>query len=108
MSFCKRTALAASVTATLVASTPVLAEQQFENSYRTQAAAADALIARPLGLVVTGLGAAVFVVSLPFSLIGGNVGEAADMLVVEPARETFGRCLGCTSVEQKRANPDAE
>lgn len=108
MSFWKRTVLLTALTTTLATSVPALAAQQFEDSYRTQAAAADALIARPLGVLVTGLGAAVFVVSLPFSLIGGNVGEAADMLVVEPARETFGRCLGCTSVEQKRANPDAE
>lgn len=55
----------------------------------------DVLIARPLGLVVTTIGAAAFVVSLPFSAAGGNVSQAADTLVVGPARETFVRCLGC-------------
>ena len=57
----------------------------------------DLLIARPLGMVITTVGAAAFVVSLPFSAAGGNVGQAADTLVVGPARETFVRCLGCRS-----------
>jgi len=58
---------------------------------------ADALIARPLGIVATVLGTAVFVVSLPFSAAGGNVEQAADALVMGPVRETFVRCLGCRS-----------
>jgi len=57
----------------------------------------DALVARPIGVVGTGLGAVVWTVSLPFSLLGGNAGEAADKLVGGPARETFLRCLGCRS-----------
>lgn len=57
--------------------------------------AADVLIARPAGAVVTVLGAAFFVVSLPFSAAGGNLEGAAQNLVVKPARETFVRCLGC-------------
>jgi hypothetical protein len=56
---------------------------------------ADAVVARPVGVVITVLGAAAFVVSLPFSLLGGNVDEAADKLVMGPVRETFVRCLGC-------------
>jgi hypothetical protein len=55
----------------------------------------DLLIARPLGIVVTTLGTAAFIVSLPFSAAGGNVEQAADTLVKGPARETFVRCLGC-------------
>jgi hypothetical protein len=58
---------------------------------------ADVLIARPLGIVATVLGSAVFVVSLPFSAAGGNVEQAADALVMGPVRETFVRCLGCRS-----------
>jgi hypothetical protein len=58
---------------------------------------ADLLVARPLGIAFTAIGTTVFVVSLPFSALGGNVGEAAEKLVVEPARETFVRCLGCTT-----------
>jgi hypothetical protein len=57
----------------------------------------DLLVARPLGIVVTAIGAAAFVVSLPFSAAGGNVEQAADTLVIGPARETFVRCLGCRS-----------
>ncbi len=73
---------------------------RFEESRQTQSAALDIMVARPLGIVVTGIGAVLFAVSLPFSALGGNVDEAAEALVVNPARETFTRCLGCTSAEQ--------
>lgn len=54
----------------------------------------DAFILRPVGLVTTVIGGAAFVVSLPFTAIGGNVGEAADKLIVEPIDYTFNRKLG--------------
>lgn len=57
---------------------------------------ADLLIARPLQVAATAVGAGVFVVTLPFSALGGNVGEAAEALVIEPGRAAFARCLGCT------------
>lgn len=60
----------------------------------TDATAADLLIARPGGLVATVLGAAVFVVGLPFTLINGSAGQAAQQLVVQPAQYTFTRPLG--------------
>lgn len=63
----------------------------------------DLLIARPLGLVFTTVGTAAFIVSLPFSAAGGNVSQAADTLVVGPARETFVRCLGCRSAGRYQA-----
>ncbi len=56
---------------------------------------ADTLIARPLLLGATAVGVGVFVVSLPFSFLGGNVGDSADALVKVPAVATFQRCLGC-------------
>ena len=59
--------------------------------------AADIVVARPVGFVLTTLGAAAFVVSLPFSALGGNVSEAAEQLVMKPGKETFVRCLGCRS-----------
>lgn len=59
-----------------------------------EAMAADVLLLRPLGIVATVLGSAAFVVSLPFSALGGNVGQAADKLVAEPAAYTFKRPLG--------------
>lgn len=60
----------------------------------------DLIVARPFGIVATTLGAAAFVVSLPFSALGGNVGQAAEHLVLNPARETFVRCLGCRAAGQ--------
>lgn len=60
---------------------------------------ADVVLVRPVMLAITAVGSVFFVVSLPFSLIGGNAGDAADMLVVQPANNTFVRCLGCTRVE---------
>lgn len=55
----------------------------------------DALVGRPGLFVITALGAATFLVSLPFSLLGGNVEKSANTLVMEPAKQTFARCLGC-------------
>lgn len=54
----------------------------------------DALVARPLGIIATVIGAATWVVSLPFSLPSGSAGEAAHTLVGTPARYTFNRPLG--------------
>ncbi|MDI2592552.1 multidrug transporter [Pseudomonas sp. 681] len=56
----------------------------------------DLLIARPLLVVATVIGAGVFVVSLPFTALGGGVGDAGQALVVAPAKAAFVRCLGCT------------
>ena len=55
----------------------------------------DLLIARPLGLVMTAVGTAAFVVSLPFTALAGSVAESAETLVLGPAESTFVRCLGC-------------
>jgi hypothetical protein len=55
----------------------------------------DLLIARPLLVVATVIGAGVFVVSLPFTAMGGGVGDAGRALVVDPAKAAFVRCLGC-------------
>jgi hypothetical protein len=54
----------------------------------------DGIIVRPLGIVATLIGGVVFVVTIPFSALGGNVGEAGQSLVVDPARMTFKRPLG--------------
>lgn len=64
------------------------------------AMAGDAVVARPLGVAITAVGAAVFVASLPFTALGGGVDGAADALVVKPAAETFARCLGCKSTRR--------
>ncbi len=54
----------------------------------------DTFLVRPLGIATTIVGAVVFVVSLPFSLLGGNVDEAGHDLVAAPAKFTFARPLG--------------
>lgn len=55
---------------------------------------ADALVARPLGIVATVVGFSLFVISVPFSALGRNVGEAWQGMVVYPAKFTFARPLG--------------
>lgn len=55
---------------------------------------ADLVLARPLGIVATVVGCAVFVVSLPFSILGGNTKQASEKLIKEPAAFTFARPLG--------------
>ncbi len=57
--------------------------------------ALDAL-ARPVMLVGTVIGTGLFIVSLPFSLLGGNTMEAGKTLIAEPFKATFIRCLGCS------------
>lgn len=54
----------------------------------------DGIVVRPLGLAATVVGIAGWVVTLPFSLIGGNVGEATQTMIVDPATFTFVRPLG--------------
>lgn len=54
----------------------------------------DAVVMRPLGLAATVLGAAVTLVTLPFTLATGSADEAARYMIVEPAEYTFDRPLG--------------
>lgn len=68
----------------------------------------DLVIARPILLAVTVIGTAVFLVSLPFSLLGGNAGEAGKTLVVGPAVNTFVRCLGCSNPGYKKEIKNTE
>lgn len=60
------------------------------------AMAADLVIARPLLIAATVIGAGIFVVSLPFAAMGGGIGDAGKALVVDPGKAAFVRCLGCT------------
>jgi hypothetical protein len=56
--------------------------------------AADALLARPLGLATTIAGAGVFLITLPMSLSSGSTDYAAWGLVGRPGAYTFVRPLG--------------
>ncbi len=63
----------------------------------------DIVIARPLGIMATAAGAGLFLISLPFSILGGNVKQTAHTLVGKPAKETFVRPVGCASDACKMA-----
>ncbi len=56
--------------------------------------AVDIIAARPLGFVAMLGGTVAFVVSWPFSALGGNTEDAWNALVVTPAEYTFHRPLG--------------
>lgn len=66
------------------------------------AMAGDLIIARPLLIAGTIIGTGLFLVSLPFTALGGNVKEAGEALVVEPGMAAFVRCLGCTESGYKK------
>ncbi len=75
------------------------AAQALCNEHNSPSASAmfiDTIFIRPLGLAGTAVGAATYVVTLPFTLLGGNAGEAGKKLVGEPGAYTFQRPLGRT------------
>ncbi len=51
----------------------------------------DIVVARPFGIAAAVLGSAVFIVSLPFTIPKGSVGNAADMFIVNPLKFSFTR-----------------
>lgn len=69
-------------------------EPPAEQAPPAEAMVVDLLLVRPVMLVTTAVGTALFVVSLPFTVPGGNAGQVQERLVVEPARYTFARPLG--------------
>ena len=69
---------------------PVVAQKEVT----AEAMLVDVIVLRPFGIAATVLGAAVFVVSLPFTLPTRSVDQAAQRLVVDPAKFTFVRPLG--------------
>ena len=54
----------------------------------------DLVLARPVGAIATIAGSLIFVVALPFSLLGGNTDDTWQSLVVSPAEYTFKRPVG--------------
>ena len=71
-------------------------ESDFGPSYETMVV--DTVVGKPLQLVSAVAGTAAYIVSIPFSLIGGNADQAQQKLFVEPW-DAMGRCLGCTVAE---------
>ena len=71
-------------------------EKEFGPSYETMVV--DTVAGKPLQLINAVAGTIAYVVSLPFSLIGGNAEQAQQKLVVEPW-DAMARCLGCSVAE---------
>ncbi len=95
MSAWKKLALIPVLTLALAAP-PALAldQEQVGREPTTAEMYADGLIARPLGVVASVVGAVVFVVTLPFTIPSKSVDSAAKQLVAVPAQYTFKRPLG--------------
>ena len=87
----------------LVAATALLAggaasaqssEMEVTAAPTAEAMTFDLFVMRPLSLVGTVLGTAIFIVSLPVDLIAVDFANPARRLVIEPAKYTFTRDLG--------------
>ncbi len=109
MELVKRRLIALLMTAAVgLASVPVSAEEilddQINERPTTLTMIGDVVLARPMLLAITTLGTGLFLVTLPFSALGGNVKEAANTLVLGPGKSTFVRCLGCTSTQDEWKN----
>lgn len=79
----------------MLVSQSLWAQSSIEGGPNAAKMVGDLVVARPVGLVMTVAGTAAFIVSLPFTLLAGSTGEAAEMLMIGPAETTFVRCLGC-------------
>ena len=69
-------------------------QESMDEGISAEAMIADFVFVRPLGIVAVVVGSAFFIVSLPFSFLGGNSNAAAKKLVYDPAKFTFTRPLG--------------
>lgn len=59
---------------------------------------ADTVLGRPAAAVASVLGIVGYIVTLPFSLAGGNSKQVKERFVSQPTHNLFGRCLGCAPV----------
>jgi hypothetical protein len=98
--------LAVPALAVALAAVPAYAidQEQVGRAPTTNEVLADSLIARPLGLVGTIIGAATWVVALPFTIPSTTTDRAAEALIEKPARYTFlrpiGQMDGCDALPQ--------
>lgn len=97
-----RRLVAALLVACMALPQTLLAASAVDESPNEWAMVGDLLVARPVGLVLTVGGAAVWLVSLPFTLLAGHAGEAAETLILGPGETTFMRCLGCRNTGYTR------
>jgi hypothetical protein len=92
-----RKSIATLAVAALIAGTvpaPVMADTSGNEEGDDSAVVLDLAVLRPIGLVATIAGTAIFIVSLPISLPTGSVGKTFNSLVKQPAKYTFYRTLG--------------
>jgi hypothetical protein len=78
---------------------PALANETGTEDNDDVAIVFDLVVTRPLGLVATVAGTAIFIVALPFSVPTGSVEKTFNALVKQPFRYTFVREMGESSVE---------
>lgn len=69
-------------------------DKSAQTEYGAEKMMADVLLVRPVGILATVFGSAVFVIALPFSLLGGNTEATYRNLIVAPAKFTFQRPIG--------------
>lgn len=99
--------LAAGSTLANIAQADQMSDQVFDESKpHGGAMIADTVIARPIMIGATVIGVGLFVVSLPFALLGGNTGGVFHALVTTPAKTAFLRCVGCTPVQDERMSAE--
>jgi len=80
---------------TMPLATTVFAEEYFEAEEPSGGAMMfDLAVVRPVGIVATAVGCVFFIVSSPFSALGGNIDTAGEKLVKDPVAYTFKRPLG--------------
>jgi len=80
---------------TMPLATTVFAEEYFEVEEPSGGAMMfDLAVVRPVGIVATAVGCVFFIVSSPFSALGGNIDTASEKLVKDPVAYTFKRPLG--------------
>lgn len=69
-------------------------DKSVRTEYSAEKMTADILLVRPMGIIATVFGSAIFIVALPFSLLGGNTEATFENLIAAPAKYTFKRPLG--------------
>lgn len=109
----KRAIAVIAVVCTMLPQTLLAQNGAVEESPNEFAMVGDLLVARPIGAAMVVGGTAVWLVSLPFTLLSGHASEAAGTLIGGPVETTFMRCLGCTNTgytgrDIERANRDKE
>jgi hypothetical protein len=99
----------------MLASQSLWAQSSIDERPNAAKMAGDLVVARPIGVVMTVAGTAAFIVSLPFTLLAGSASEAAETLMIGPAKTTFVRCLGCVNdgysnkdIERNKARKEAK